>query len=194
MKPTILMLQYFQELHDKQYHFDIYSKPLIDRLSHLFKHLVKYSSTELKRVSTYPDALACVLSMANVLNMDISKELEKDNQIAYSIDTVRPVFHKDILIEQYSFALGQMAKVLEGYDHVEPIEYKASLKDWVRRILIVLLQIRVDLDELSLDTLTIEYIKKMFKLKRNHIFFAHYHDEDLKRPLYRSMVALERAA
>lgn len=73
--PTLLELQYFQELHDKQYHVDIYSKSLMARLTHLHQHLIKYSKSSYDRFHTRSKAIACILSMANSINLNLSDSL-----------------------------------------------------------------------------------------------------------------------
>ena len=76
----LLELQYFQELHDKRYHVDIYAKPLMGRLSHLVNHLNKYAASDLRRQSSYEDALACILSMANALNVNLADAISDTTQ------------------------------------------------------------------------------------------------------------------
>lgn len=187
----LLELQYFQELHDKRYHVDIYAKPLMGRLSHLVNHLNKYAASDLRRQSSYEDALACILSMANALNLNLADAIsDTTQQIVMNLSEVPRQYHKSVLLNRYRIALANMTKLVEGFDHVETLEYREDFKAAIVEALIVLSQIREDIDELSLDIWTLEYIIKLFELKRKSIFYAMYHEQDLKDVKYQSFVTM----
>lgn len=186
----ILNFQYFQELHDKRYHVDIYSKPLMARLAHLHQHLIKYSANIYQRQAHYQDSLACLLSMANSLNMNIAEELSKSQQShVVNFSCVKYKYHKDILIDNYKTTLGQMAKSLEGFDHVENISYRDNLKANIIKLIQLLLQTRDELDEMCIYSLEREYLHRIFQIKKNNIFYAFHRIADLADPTYRSFDA-----
>ena len=129
--PSVIDLQYFQELHDRRYHVDIHSLPLMRRVAHLHQHLVKYSSSTVKRDQTYPDALACLLSMANAFNLNISNGFGLNEYAVNTLDDIGQEWCTDVMLEKYRQALGHMAKLLEASDHTEDYEYRV----WdIRRI------------------------------------------------------------
>lgn len=187
----LIELQYFQELHDRQYHVDIYSKPLMGRLSHLLNHLNKYASSDLRRQSSYEDSLACILSMANALNVNLANAVSKTtHQIVMDLSHLLRQYHKDVLMNRYRIALTNMTKLVEGFDHVESLEYREEFKVQIVEALIILTQIREDIDEQNINTWSTEYVIKMFELKRKSIFFAQHHEQDLKDSKYQSFAAL----
>lgn len=184
--PTIIDLQYFQELHDKRYHLDIYSKPLMTRVAHLHQHLVKYSSSEVKRNQTYPDALACVLSIANAINLNISFGFLSIEQSVTNLDDIPQVYHDDYLVEQYRIELGKLAKQLEGFDHVEPLEYRKQIGASIVTVLSILVQLYRS-DGPTGFVFESAYLKKLIEIKSKSIFFPHYHTADYSDPTYKSI-------
>ena len=184
---TIINLQYFQELHDHRYHVDIHSLPLMRRISHLHQHLVKYSSSPVKRDQTYPDALACILSMANAFNLNITCGFGQNEYAIFTLDDVGQEWTCEVMMDKYRQALGRMAKLLEASDHVENYEYRVKAYSAILELFNLLIQMYKYEGENSGNTLATLYIKKIFHLKTKHIFYPHYHTEDLERhPIYRS--------
>ncbi|ADG59917.1 hypothetical protein Acj9p017 [Acinetobacter phage Acj9] len=190
MTPQIIDLQYFQELHDQHYHKDVYGLPLMRRLGHLHNHLVKYDANDLKRNASYADALACILSMANALNLDITRGFEKhQSTLVMFMPDIKPKYHLSVLKTRYTEELGNMAKLLEGSDHNEPLQYKLDFGKCIIECLMVLAQIRQDIDDLSIESWVQEYVSTIFHLKTKNIFHAQIHDMNLSVPPYRSIVA-----
>lgn len=184
---TIINLQYFQELHDRRYHVDIHSLPLMRRISHLHQHLVKYSSSPVKRDSTYPDALACILSMANAFNLNITHGFGQNEYAISTLDDVGQEWTCDVMMDKYRQALGRMAKLLEASDHVENYEYRVKAHSVILTLFNLLIQMYKYEGENSGHTLATIYVKKIFELKTKHIFYPLYHTEDLERhPTYHS--------
>ncbi|ADI96256.1 conserved hypothetical protein [Acinetobacter phage Ac42] len=188
MNINILDLQFFQEMHDRRYHTDVYHLPLMRRVSHLHNHLTKYSATPNRMLSSYSDALACMLSISNALNVDLAKEMSKwSGQNVSTLIDVPLMYRKTQLQNQLDMCIGKIAKIVEGGDHVETIDYRGELKETLIELFIVWSGIRVDIDELSLREWSIEYVKHIFELKKKSIFFAHiHHDDTMTTPLYRS--------
>ena len=185
--PNIFDLQYFQELHDRRYHVDIHSLPLMRRIAHLHNHLVKYASSDVKRTQTYPAAVACIFSIANALNFNISNGFGKVEQAVFTLDDVQQVYHVDQMMAQYRIQLGAFAKLVEGFDHVENLDYRARIQGVLMEILSILVQMYKYIDGGSGGVLTTEYLTTIFELKKRHIFFCHYHPEDMtNHPLYAS--------
>ena len=184
---TIINLQYFQELHDHRYHVDIHSLPLMRRISHLHQHLVKYSSSPVKRDQTYPDALACILSMANAFNLNITCGFGQNEYAIFTLDDVGQEWTCEVMVDKYRQALGRMAKLLEASDHVENYEYRVKAHSVILTLFNLLIQMYKYEGENSGNTLATLYVKKIFDLKTKHIFYPHYHTEDLERhPIYHS--------
>lgn len=184
---TIINLQYFQELHDRRYHVDIHSLPLMRRISHLHQHLVKYSSSPVKRDQTYPDALACILSMANAFNLSITHGFGQNEYAIFTLDDVGQEWTCEVMMDKYRQALGRMAKLLEASDHVENYEYRVKAHSVILELFNLLIQMYKYEGENSGNTLATLYVKKIFDLKTKHIFYPHYHTEDLERhPIYHS--------
>ena len=184
---TIINLQYFQELHDHRYHVDIHSLPLMRRISHLHQHLVKYSSSPVKRDQTYPDALACILSMANAFNLSITHGFGQNEYAIFTLDDVGQEWTCEVMVDKYRQALGRMAKLLEASDHVENYEYRVKAHSVILELFNLLIQMYKYEGENSGNTLATLYVKKIFDLKTKHIFYPHYHTEDLERhPIYHS--------
>ena len=188
---TIINLQYFQELHDHRYHVDIHSLPLMRRISHLHQHLVKYSSSPVKRDQTYPDALACILSMANAFNLSITHGFGQNEYAIFTLDDVGQEWTCEVMMDKYRQALGRMAKLLEASDHVENYEYRVKAHSVILELFNLLIQMYKYEGENSGNTLATLYVKKIFDLKTKHIFYPHYHTEDLERhPIYSSFNSL----
>lgn len=188
---TIINLQYFQELHDRRYHVDIHSLPLMRRISHLHQHLVKYSSSSVKRDQTYPDALACILSMANAFNLSITHGFGQNEYAIFTLDDVGQEWTCEVMMDKYRQALGRMAKLLEASDHVENYEYRVKAYSVILELFNLLIQMYKYEGENSGNTLATLYVKKIFDLKTKHIFYPHYHTEDLERhPIYSSFNSL----
>lgn len=184
---TIINLQYFQELHDHRYHVDIHSLPLMRRISHLHQHLVKYSSSPVKRDQTYPDALACILSMANAFNLNITCGFGQNEYAIFTLDDVGQEWTCEVMVDKYRQALGRMGKLLEASDHVENYEYRVKAHSVILELFNLLIQMYKYEGENSGNTLATLYVKKIFDLKTKHIFYPHYHTEDLERhPIYHS--------
>lgn len=193
--PTLLELQYFQELHDKQYHIDIYSKPLMSRLTHLHQHLIKYSKSEYDRNHTRPKAIACILSMSNALNVNLSESLSSYykkyiNTITDVSETI--LFDKSALVSQYNIVLGNIAKLLEGYDHVESLSYKQELAFCLTQAFYLLISLFNTIDSILPLQMIIEYVDTIFKLKEKNVFYPYYFQEDLKQPLIVSFKKFNR--
>lgn len=192
----IIKLQHFQEQHDRQYHFDVYSMPLQRRLDHLFKHIVKYSSSDLKRNESYPDALACILSMANALNLNLGHSIEQTHQsIVVHLNDICPQYFNSILPCKLQMTIASIAKILEGHDHTESIDYRKELSSHVTDLLVIFMQFRTVIDEQCEKLWITEYASRLFEIKKKSIFFVYNHSESMDRDSqYRTIWFLTKAS
>lgn len=190
MDLSLIHLQYFQEMHDRMYHKDIHSMPLVDRLDHLQKHLYKYQINDVQRNSRYPDALACILSFANAINVNLADAITKEQgSIVLSISDIKPKWHTSVLHDLYRNTIGCIVKTIEGHDHTETIRYREDFKRDVVVLLIVLMQIFREIDERDYLAIEDEYVTKMFDLKTKSIFYPFNDAQDSKDPVYASFKA-----
>lgn len=186
MRISIIDLQYFQQLHDCTYHGDIYYMPLMKRLDHLYKHMIKYNRSDLNRFNTYSDSFACILSMANALNLDLSKGIEESqDRMIVALNDVDIIYNLTHLNSKTTSVLSKMAKLLESHDHVESLKYKEDFKAQVVDLMIVFIH-QINSDELNVNEIIKNYVKNIFELKKKHIFFPHYHASQRLIPVYRS--------
>lgn len=101
----IYELRQRQKAHDDEYHQDILVLGTVNRAKHLVLHFVKYisniecSSDRTVLRKNLADIMICVLSMSNLLNLDLGTHLGCD-------DTLLKI-------------IGKMAKACESLDHVE---------------------------------------------------------------------------
>lgn len=195
MIPQIISLQWFQEMHDAKYHRDVCTMPRMQRLTHLHQHLVKYSASELKRTETYPKALACLLSMANTLNVDIATAVTGlQGSLVKNFTQMKPRYAPEILEDAQQELLGSMAKVLEARDHDESIAYKTDMSQYVAKYLVILLQ-NYNKDDLGcLNALINQYINTLCEIKKANVFYPFYHTEDCKNETYYSLMMYNRAS
>lgn len=189
MTPDILTLQYFQEMHDRQYHADIYTLPLMRRLAHLHNHLTKYCVNKVVRADTYPKALACLLSMANALNVNVEVKMSKwSGEIVSGVEKIPLMYRADRLKQQMVECLGNMAKVLEGSDHMESIQYREKMQDLLIELFIVWAGMRVEVDEHNIQDWTFEYVYSICQVKKKSIFYAYNHASDMTNQKYRGVI------
>lgn len=128
----ILDLQWFQRCHDNHYHRDVYYMQTIPRIRHLHSHLVKYANrnfNELSEETNFPDALACIFGIADALNMSISKQAEKLGYKAETIGEIEIRTDPYAAYKHFQLHLAEMAKALEGWDHIEDIDYQTTLRN-----------------------------------------------------------------
>lgn len=114
-KRSVFDLQKEQHIHDQIYHQDVMCLGIKDRAKHLVLHFVKYvanlenAQSDIDRMKNLTDFMICVLSMANLLNIDLN---EIEDQLAEnSLITI----------------IGQMAKACEALDHMEPFPSREVL-------------------------------------------------------------------
>lgn len=195
MNVSLIELQYFQDMHDRRYHADIYGLPLMRRMAHLHNHMVKYSANKVRRLDSHCDAIACLLSMANALNISLSAVLSKwSGEFVTDMTEVPLMYRTDRLESQLSNVLGQMAKIIEGHDHTESIDYRDDLREAVIELFIVYSGIRVELDQHFWATTQTEYIQRMFDLKSKHIFYGFFTELDTQDKVYLSFFRMWQAA
>jgi hypothetical protein len=157
-------LQREQHAHDMRNHFDIVSLHKTERLKHYGLHFSKYvgrlarESAEPKPIErTLVDALLVVLSSANTLHQDLSKEdfPRKDTQT--QIDPLRT----------FADAAGRFADACEKIDHLEeflPLAREAN-RDIVRWLVAAADGRRIDL-------------KSAISRRRSELAARHFYIED----------------
>ena len=118
-------VMWFQNCHDKYYHTDIYNLPMMRRLNHLNSHLVKYMSKYNKYLLTgaqqkelIVDGIICCISALCALHYNPQRATVADFFVGQRI----------LSIEEIDVEIGRIAKVLEGWDHLEDINYREELK------------------------------------------------------------------
>lgn len=180
---SLIQIQYFQHLHDSKYHLDIFSMPTFRRVAHLHQHLIKYSGT-----NRFEDAIACILSMANTLNIDIQKGLVKNFVNVTSFNEISDLYHPDVLRKQYDIIIKQIAKIIEGLDHVESINYRQDMEKHISFLLVILLQQYRQTMESSNHSLLLSWLIRLKEIKQKSIFYPFNHDSDLKDSTYISFI------
>jgi hypothetical protein len=189
MKLSLDDIQYYQELHDKRYHVDIYTMPLLKRIAHLHQHLVKYTNSRVSSETKQEDMLACILSIANALGVRLSVELREFDILVDTLDDIKPYFDANTLAPQLNTVLSRIAKMLEGMDHHEYINVRKGLSSQVAMALLILVH-QYTLDHTSPDTLVTSWIIRLRSIKEKNIWHSHYHLLDMKEhPIYNSVTS-----
>ncbi len=127
---TLLNLTWYQRMHDKNYHRDIYHMPTMQRIQHLVNHISKYHRREFNVASLnrnellFKDTLACIFSIADALNVDLGKYIGDSGKV---VSLTEPHFDIFASNRHMDVALGAMTKAIEGFDHIENINYREVL-------------------------------------------------------------------
>lgn len=145
LRDKLLALQWAQLKHDEAYHKDVVILPLVQRIKHMALHNAKYTAYFLEAVDTgddarlsktLVDAFIIALASANTLNQDLGKELgeeaaatsfpEATASLARSLPRNRddPLW----LVRQFARHNGQLAKICESWDHLEPVPFRQGMK------------------------------------------------------------------
>jgi hypothetical protein len=130
------VLQREQYAHDMRNHFDILSQHKTDRLKHYGLHFAKYVGRLARETNdpkpldrTLVDAALVVLSAANTLHQDLSKESYARPKNSEQIDPLR----------SFADAAGRFADACEKIDHLEDFltiakEANRDLTRWIMRV------------------------------------------------------------
>ena len=134
----LIKVMWFQHVHDQNYHRDIAHMPMMQRVGHLNNHLVKYTTRYIKfsLTGTYAaveivDGIICCISALSSLHYNPMKLTLPE---FFVNQRVMPV-------EETLTEIGRISKILEGWDHLEDIDYRAELKESFCVVLASLLNI-----------------------------------------------------
>jgi len=143
IRDQLLALQWTQLKHDEAYHKDVVILPLAQRIKHMALHNAKYTAhffeaaetgDESRLIKTLVDAFIIALASANTLNQDLGKEFDAaaDSfaETAASLAASLPRDPKDPLwlVRQFARHNGQLAKICESWDHLEPVPFREGMK------------------------------------------------------------------
>lgn len=182
---ALLDLQYYQYLHDERYHKDIAVLTPVRRLSHLTSHLVKYTSN-LPSDTYYEDTYAVLLSMANVMRLDLGKACSTDGHRVTTIEQLKPKFHDERVDELISTYIKQLSKAIESWDHLEKYDYRNKIEEAITELFILnfqkfLMEVNDNpLFEKGWDPayiLATNWFNRLEKIKKAHMFHKHFHLE-----------------
>lgn len=119
-------VMWFQHKHDQTYHHDIAVLPLMRRLSHLNHHLVKYIGRiqKFKVVGAdvtkeITDSLICCISAISVLAIHTDGKSVIDFYM----------MGRELTEMELSMEIGRVSKAIEGFDHLESIDYRGELNE-----------------------------------------------------------------
>lgn len=120
----LIKVMWFQHRHDQTYHTDIANMPMMAKINHLNNHLVKYMSRYNKYQLTgttnkelIVDALICCISALSALHYNPKGMTLPDFFVSQRI----------LSLDEVDVEIGRVSKVLEGWDHVEIINYREEL-------------------------------------------------------------------
>jgi hypothetical protein len=145
VRDQLLELQWSQLKHDEAYHKDVVILPLAERIKHMALHNAKYTghfidaidSGDAARLSkTLTDAFIITLASANTLNQDLGSDLaaigeaESLKAAGEQLADVLPRNASDPLwiVRQFAKHTGQLAKICESWDHLEPVPFREGMK------------------------------------------------------------------
>lgn len=121
-----------QELHDKEYHKDIYYKSTNDKLLHFSLHYSKYFSrivlNDYVPLILMVDTLLITLSLINTLTCYVD-----------DVDLQKGISSKNNLIKSYAVAVEKIAKALDSQDHLENYSIRSTLEE-VPNLFLILIQ------------------------------------------------------
>ncbi len=144
VRDQLLALQWAQLKHDEAYHKDVVILPLAQRIKHMALHNAKYTAyffetaetgDEPRLTKTLVDAFIIALASANTLNQDLGKDLDEAAagsfaSTAASLAASLPRDPEDPLwlVRQFARHNGQLAKMCESWDHLEPVPFREGMK------------------------------------------------------------------
>jgi hypothetical protein len=145
VRDQLLALQWAQLNHDEAYHKDVVILPLAERIKHMALHNAKYTAyffdavdqgDEARLTKTLVDAFVIALASANTLNQDLGQELGEigvaaslREASAHMIESLPRIAGDPLwLIRQFARHTGQLAKICESWDHLEPIPFREGMK------------------------------------------------------------------
>lgn len=183
-------LQWFQNMHDRNFHHDVWIMSNMKRLGHLNNHLVKYTQG-MPRSSTWVDMLACTLSIANTFNLSFTRMY---NSIGYLVEDMEdvPFTYNDnveILDAEMKQVLQRIAKLVEGWDHIESIQYRQELEIVLPKLLSLICQRALLVSpQISLREFYTQYFERLRSIQRNHMFYNYYQEQMMQSTYYARVI------
>ena len=130
---------FFHLRHDERYHTDVQRLHLIDRIKHLHNHMGKYNAQiTRKRENDGPCEKeiidGCIVCLSALTTLGYG---------GYSHESLGEYYLKQSIIrdEDINHELGCISKLLEGYDHVEPLRYIPDLTTHFQRLFVKFLSL-----------------------------------------------------
>lgn len=170
---TIARLQWRQELHDRLFHFDIYSLPKAQRFNHLLLHLGKYNGrlavsggAGSPDTKTAVDAMIIPLSLANLTGIRL--QLERPEWFKPSEFTYTDALKRACILT------GQLCTLMEGLDHLEPVCITAGCSEVLARLIAVWWMVYVAEEKRSYNRpLAMEEVilQRLVQVEEKHIHY-----------------------
>lgn len=127
-------LTWFQHQHDYHFHHDIAYLPKMKRFNHLVHHMNKYVSDRM-RPNRCEDMLAVILSSAVTFNIDLNKVINTIHRHDGNVQPTDALIHfaadRDVIENAYRVSLSNISKVIEGFDHIEDINYIGEIEKFL---------------------------------------------------------------
>lgn len=199
----LIDLQWYQHLHDKNYHHDVYVMQNMKRIQHLVNHISKYHRRNFNETDTnpekhlYKDTIACIFSIAGTLGFDLTKVANEKGMDIKTISDIKPIFDDYAVYNHMNDALDNLTKALEGWDHIEDIDYRTVIKDNTLTLLLCTFQLYVcgvsgrkktDIPyPESVMSLLELWVNQLEVVKTKHCFHDYFHDELISNETYRNV-------
>ena len=145
VRDQLLALQWSQLKHDEAYHKDVVILPLAERIKHMALHNAKYTGhfldsieagDDVRLAKTLTDGFIIALASANTLNQDLGQDLAEigethslqaaGQRLASSLQ--RDESDRLWIMRQFARHTGQLAKICESWDHLEPVPFREGMK------------------------------------------------------------------
>ena len=168
----ITRLMWFQECHNRYYHQDIYHLQLMPTLNHFYKHIMKYHSRiESARLMEQDynhiiiDGLICCISALSTLRYNPMRTYKNDYKGStfhdLNMEAVMPRWDD---LTRIGVRIG---KALEGFDHLEDINYRQTLCAAFTDMFLVHWGLWLSNGNKSFIR---PYVARLQEIKRNNIF------------------------
>ena len=164
---------WYQHRHDAVYHRDIHHMQLMSKLSHLNHHLVKYFTRIRKfqvahviNMKDIVDACVCCLSALSALGV------RSDGKSLVEFVVQQRTLTEDEII----FEIGRISKVIEGFDHLESINYRAELNECFSNLLSSF--ITCYYRNGGICFINDHYIPRLTEIKQKNPFHEHFLEEE----------------
>ncbi len=180
MNNPVIDLMFYQYLHDKNYHHDIYVLNRKARLNHLIHHLHKYNNSGIKPAHWLEDMLACILSMAGTMNLHLDKELSKLlHTEVKEIEDIKSLYATEVIDAKLDEYLRLLSKTMESLDHVEDFDFNGSLRESITNLFLIVFQLNILENRNSNFDLIVSWMKRLEMIKVRHCFHS-YFDSNLR--------------